>query len=137
MKDLNREQMEFFDLEKEGLKFFKKQDYKTALTWFMTAFSRQPDCAAALYKVGRTLDEMGNYPMAEDFYVAAVTQGSVDAMYQLGVLYDTLGRGREAVEPLRAFLKASQATDDEFTKDAKTMLDKHDTHRLKLVWSHP
>jgi tetratricopeptide (TPR) repeat protein len=128
-------QLEFDNLNRVGLKYFTKGEYKLSLRYFLDAFRLMPYAEAVLYNVARAMDEMGN-PMAEDFYVAAVGQGSVDAMYQLGVFYDILGRGEEAVEPLRAFLKAYQGHDS-FTEDANSRLDKYDTHRMKLVWSRP
>jgi tetratricopeptide (TPR) repeat protein len=128
-------QQAFMNLNAVGLKYFSEEEYELALRYFLDAFRLQPDSYEALYNVGRALDELHNH-MAEDFYAAAAEQGSVDALYQLGVLYDTQGRGREAVDVLTAFLKAYQH-EDIFTKDAKSMLDKHDTHRIKLVWSRP
>lgn len=129
----NSTQVEFDNLNKVGLRHFTKEDYELALRYFLDAFRLRPYAFESLFNIARTMDEMKN-PLAEDFYVAAVTQGSVDALYQLGAFYVSAGREEEAVEPLRAFVKASTEHGDSFVRDAKANLDRIDPRRLKIVW---
>ena len=127
----------YVSLIDEGVDLFARGEYFDAQRKFFQAFWLRPYSPVALFNLGRTMEELKD-PNALDFYEAAVTQGNVDASYQLATLYSrNLDVNREAaIRHLNLYLKNSKAKDD-CTEWAMKMLNQLKTPPpvLKLVWS--
>jgi tetratricopeptide (TPR) repeat protein len=119
-----------------GVSEFQKKAFQAALTHFLKAFSLKPTAATALFNVGRTYDELKDSALALHFYEAAATLGHEDALYNLGLWYESSGQRELAVARLKAFLKVYRDKNDRYATDARDRLS-----RLcpgpRLVWNNP
>ena len=127
-----RDETMYFSLVEEGAALFGNKEYALALTCFWNAFRLRPAAPVALFNIARTMEELKD-SRAEDFYAAAVTQGNVDALYQLAPLCVTSKRNEEAVRHLKAYLK-SNPVEDECARWARNAMRQPCPSPL-LMWS--
>jgi cytochrome c-type biogenesis protein CcmH/NrfG len=114
-----RDETIYLSLVNEGASLFSEGQCGAALGAFWKAFRLRPAAPIVLFNIARTMNELKD-PRAEDFYAAAVTQGNVDAFYQLATLYIASGRKEAAVAFLQAYLEGNPASDSctQWARDA-------------------
>lgn len=107
-------------LVEEGNAHYAAGRFKEAEVWYRAAFRLKPDCAVVLFDLANVLDEL-HKPFTEDFYLAAISLGSTDALYNLAVKYKREKRYSEAQQMFKRYLD-TKPEEDKYTAYARTQV---------------
>lgn len=86
----------------EGIKAFKKGDFKAAASKLRQAVEADPSNAEAQDALGQSYEALGRLNKAEKAYSESLELNpkQPDVLYKLGVIYKSQGKTKEAIERL-------------------------------------
>ena len=108
----------------QGIDFFEKNDFQSALTKFNEVIKKEANNAYAYYYRGLIYDEQNKRQLAINDYlnVLKYTKDLPIANYMLAVDYDTLENYKEAFKYYNIFISC-YTTEDEYLKYAKSRVE--------------
>ncbi len=102
----------FESLNNLGSLYFKRKDYASAEKSFVAAIGTRPGATAPRFNLGLCLARLGRYDeAAREFEVVTQLAPDADAHYELALVYEKLGRPRDAERALTRGLEVATTQD--------------------------
>lgn len=102
----------------------QRRRYRRALELWHRALLINPELPEIKVNMGFTLFELGRYPAARDFFVAAMAQNEyqANAYYGLALVHEQMGDLEAALGAMRSFIHLSGEQDRPFLRRARAAL---------------